>query len=142
MSTMTHIALTFLGFRGKPWWNVSLKFKFVSELQKKFFRGRISNIPSCPKRGISYRGRKFLDWNALFRILFHIPLIIDYVPESQEIWISNLYFWSSACWITLKLSKEWSFLWKEREWIGPSLLALSSGFQVRCTVMTSERETG
>lgn len=48
MSTVTYTAVTFLGFRGKSWWNVCLKFDFHLDLQKKFCR-KISNMYSCLK---------------------------------------------------------------------------------------------
>lgn len=95
----------------------------------------------------------------LVKILFHTPLITDCASLNQEIWVSNLRFLSNVCWITpwssgeesssevdqgqllIKWPKQQSTSLEEREWIVSNLLALSSGFQVWCTVMTSDRQT-
>lgn len=149
VSTVTHTALTFLGFRGKHWWNFCLKFSFVSEVQKRFYRGRISNIPPCPKLFTNNRN-SWLKCRISFlcldpsRILFHIPLMMDCPLVNQEIWVSNLHFFISACWITLwnsgedkssevgqgqifiKWHKKQSTSLEERDWTGPISRALSS----------------
>lgn len=161
MFTVTHTALTFLSFRGKPWWNFSLNF--LSEVQDRFCRRRTSNIPFCPKMYVNNMG-SWLKHRVSFlcldlsRILFPTLVMMYCTPVNQEIWVSHLHF-ISACWITLSSSGEVtssevdygqkSIKWpktqsaslEKRDCTGPSSVALSSFSGVMHNVYIRQRNS-